>query len=376
MGIRPIAISARKGATAVVAVALVGSLAFPAPALAQVFVDTTEIFQGENSVGGGTATWADDQITMTGVTADHVTTDENVDMHFDGDNTIGNVEVTGDASVEMSFTGSNEVEEVHTWDSSHATINANGHDTFEEIEAHDQSSVDINVTGRNTFEEITASDDASVAIHGTSCQRRDVAVVGDDEEDTNIWTERGNLTIDHVTVELAAGESFVGSLSGKVNINTSKIAAVGDARAVHLRAGDQMDINESVLDFPGDVIASGPMNITHSDMHITKSLSPYEDDLPYRVFSRTEINLLGEANGRVRDGEYDDDDVRWLDTGDDDEVDLHAAGSPDYYRCGSDSDRMTALPKTGDAGVSGALAAALAGAGSLAVGVFLTRRRA
>lgn len=365
---------------------LAGALIMPAPAWGIVTVDDAELAQGENSVGGGTATLGDATLDMVDVTAGSLYTDESLQIGFEGGNEIGNVEVAGSAEVGMDFSGSNEVEEVHARDDASVTINANGNNEFEEVEAHDRSNVTINVTDENDFEEIAGYDDANVAVRGTSCQRRDIVNLGEDEEDTALATEGGGLTIGHVTVNLLADENAVGSEKGDVVIDTSKIAASDDDQYVLVDAGGNLLIRESVLDFAGTVHSGGEMTIDHSDVKVTTPDEDYEDSSPYRVWSDSNIELIREKNGEVKEGKVGDKSVRYVDTGDDKEVDLKADGEPGYYRCKGDDDdgvsgakagariaslRGALLPATGDGqGVAVAAACVLAGA----TGVYVSRR--
>ncbi len=359
---------------------LAGALFMPAPALGIVSVDDTELAQGENSVGGGTATLWDAALDMMGVTANTLYTDEDLQIGFEGGNDIGNVEVAGSAEVAMNFSGSNEVEEVHAHDNANVTINANGNNEFEEVEAHDRSNVTINVTGENDFEEISGNDDANVTVRGTSCQKKDVVNLGEGEEDSNLGTERGALTIDHVTLNLNAETTTVGSDKGDVVIDTSKIANTEDGQNTLMNAGGKLLIRESVFDIAGTVHSSGDMTIDHSDVKVVKPDEKYGDSSPYRVWSESGIELINEKNGEVKDGKLGDKDVRYVDTDDGEDVDLKADGEPAYYRCKGDNDtdtdtddeatkddslKKTALPATGDGQGTGFVALALVGGAAL-----------
>ena len=361
---------------------LTGALLAPAPAFAIVCVDETELAQGENAVGGGTATLCDDALDMVDVTANTLYTDEDLQIGFEGGNEIGNVEVAGSAEVGMSFSGSNDVEEVHTRDNANVTINANGNNEFEEIEAHDRSHVTINVTGENDFEEIVGSDDASVEVRGTSCQRKDVVNLGEGEEDSNLTTNRGNLTIDHVTVNLMAETTNIGSEKGDVTIDTSKIAETDDSKCARVDAGGNMLIRESVLDITGTVHSSGNMTIDHSDVEVKKPDEKYGDSSPYRVWSDSDIELINQKNGEVKDGRLGDKDIRYVNTDDGDDVDLEADGKPEYYRCKDDGHGHSAsasintlggliLPATGDEQGIAVVSLTLAGGAAL----YLSRKR-
>ncbi len=361
---------------------LVGALLAPASAYATVRVDETELEQGENAVGGGTATLLESVLNMVDVTADKLYTDESLQIDFAGGNDIGNVEVSSSAEVNIDFCGSNEVEEVHAHDNSDVTISANGNNEFEEIEAYDSSSVTINVTGENDFEEITGNDDASITVRGTDCQKEDIVNLGEGEEDSALKTERGDLTIDHVTVNLLADETAIGSEEGDVTIDTSKIAAADDDQYVLVESGDDMLIRESVVDIDGTVHASGDMLIDHSDVKVEEPDDEYEDSSPYRVWSNSSIELVNEENGEVKDGKIDDKDVRYVDTGDDDSVDLEAKGTPAYYGCKSvpnrsESPKKAVLAATGDERGIASVVSALAALGAfvLAGGVAVREGR-
>ena len=359
----------RRAGILALAVVMTFCLSFPQLAFAVVRVDGTELAQGENAVGGGTACYADSSLEMTGVTAEELFTDEDLSVNFNGGNDIGNVNVEGSASVDLSFAGENEVEEVHASGTSDVTINANGCNEFEEIEAIEQSNLTINVTGENEFEEIVGRDDANITIRGTDCQRKDVIELGEDEEDTAISTERGTLTIDHVTVNVEAEESFIGSTEGNVVIDTSKIAGGDESEYVSITAGGTLDVIESVIEITGTIRSDGQMTIRHSDIEADEPDDEY-DESPYRIWSKTGIELIAEENGEVLKGEIGDDVVFFVDTDDNDgvEVDLEADGDPAYYRCAGDS-----LPKTGDwAGSLVPIVLLIAGAASVA---FAARRR-
>ncbi len=371
----------RAGAFAL-AVVIACGLSFPQLALAAVRVDDTELAQGDNAVGGGTATLADSELGMVGVTAGELYTDENLSISFNGGNEIDSVNVAGSAEVDMSFAGENEVEEVHASDESDVTINADGHNEFEEIEATDQSNLTVNVTGENEFEEIVGRDDANVTIRGTNCQMQDVVNLGEGEDDTAISTERGKLTIDHVTVNLEGEEAYIGSESGDVVIDTSKIGKGDDNEYAYLTAGGKMLIRESVIDIAGTVHSAGQMTIEHSDVKAEEPDDEYGDDSPYRVYSETGIELIREKNGEVLEGEIDGDKVFFVDTDDNDgsSVDLKADGKPAYYGCGDDDDddddeaalQAKSMPKTGD-GASPLIPLVMAIAGVAAAGFAMRR---
>ena len=99
----------RAGALAVSA-ALVCTLSFPSLAFAAVRVDDTELAQGENAVGGGSATLADSSLDMVGVTAFGLYADEDLSMNFNG----GKLEEGSVAGKKVSYvdTSSNNGEDV------------------------------------------------------------------------------------------------------------------------------------------------------------------------------------------------------------------------------------------------------------------------
>lgn len=368
------AFTARRAGVFAITAAMTCSLLFPQAAFAVVRVDTTELAEGENEVGGGRATYKDSKLDMAGVTAGELYTDENLSVNFNGGNEIEQVSVTGSAEVGLNFAGENEVEEVHSSGQSNVTINANGHNEFEEVEASEQSNLTINVTGENEFEEIVGRDDANITIRGTECQMRDTINVGEDEHDTQISTENGTLTIDHVTVNLEGEEALVGSQNGDVRIDTSKIAGGDDNEYTSITAGGTMEINESVIDIDGTIHSTDEMTITHSDVKVNEPDSQY-DKSPYRVWSEAGVTLSGEANGEVLEGEIDGNRVFFVDTDGNNgrEVDLRADGKPAYYGC-DDGKAAQALPKTGDE-TNAILPTALALAGASTI-AFAMRRRA
>ena len=217
----------RVGALALAA-ALAGNLLFPSLALAVVRVDETELAQGANEVGGGTATLSGSSLEMTGVTATDFYTDEDLDISFAGGNDISTAYVE-DATVGMSFKGENDVEDIYALGDANVTVNADGHNEFEEINAYDSSSVTVKVTGENDFESMSASDDATIAVRGTSCQRKDIINLGDGESLSYIASDRGDITLDHVTVNVKANEAIIGSIDGgALTVDTSKVACDDD----------------------------------------------------------------------------------------------------------------------------------------------------
>ena len=317
------------------AAVLACSLSFPQLAFAVVMLDETELAQGENAVGGGTATLDESTLAMVDVTADVLYTDQDLSVNFNGGNEIKNVNVADSAEVDLNFSGENNVEEVRALDSSDVTINANGHNEFEEIGAYGESNLTINVTGENEFEEIVGVDDANITIRGTDCQKKDVVKLGEGEKDTYLATGRGLLDIDHVTVELLGKETWVGSEEGNVRINTSKLVKGDGNDYTEVFAGGSMQMRESVIDIAGVVHSDGKMTIDHSDVKVKPATSQYAGESPFRVHSKTGIELINEKNGSVKKGKLGDDTIYYLDTDDNDgaDVDLKADGKPAYYTC-------------------------------------------
>ena len=325
------------------------SIAFPSQALAVVSIDGNELANGTNNVGGGTATLCDKSLDMENVTANDMHTDQDLSINFNGGNDIEVLRIDGSANVDVNFEGENEVEDTHVYDDANVTVNANGHNDFEEIEAHDNSEVTVNVTGKNDFETIEATENANITVKGTDCQKRDIVTIGDEEHDTDrISAENGNVTIDHVTVELDSPTAVVGSKNGNLTIDTSKITSGDEDEYVEVVAGNEMNIHESVLDIVGTMHSGGLMVIDHSDVKVSKPDSKY-DDSPYRVYSKTGIELKDEKNGTVKK----DDDVWYLTTDDDDDDDdddtvhLKANGDVEYYTCSSKKSERASVPKTG-----------------------------
>ena len=348
--------------------------AHPNPAYAAVRVDTTELAQGANSVGGGTATLANSALDMVGVKANDFFTDESLFINFNGGNEIDQAVVAGSANVEMSFSGENEVEDIAIADNANVTINADGHNDFEEVNAYGDSSVTINVTDENDFESIEASDNASITIRGTNCQKRDEINLGEDETYAYLTTMKGDLTIDHVTVNLKCEEAVVGSDEGNVLVDTSKIGKDDDNEYAFIVAGGTMLVRESVIDITGTIFSKGQMTINHSDMKAEKPDAEFHDLSPYRVYSRTGIELIDEENGEVEEGEAFDNKVWYVDTDDNDgeDVDLEADGEPAYYRCKTDDSART-MPKTGDG--TNPFWPMTAGIASVATAAYAARRR-
>ena len=349
------------------------SLAFPSVALAKVTVDNDEPAHGENSVGGGTATLSDTALDMANVTASNVRVDEDLTINFNGGNDVGVLDVEGSANVDVNYTGENEVEDTHVHDTASATINADGHNDFEEVEAFDNASVTVNVTGENDFETIEAHDNANVTVRGTDCQKGDIANVGDGEKNAGVSAEKGNVTIDHVTVNVKSETARVGSESGNTVIDTSKIASDDDNEYTEVVAGGTMEVSESVIDITGTVHSDGKMTIKHSDVKAKAPAAKY-DASPYRIYSKTGIELVREKNGEVKEGESSGAKVQFIDTGDGKNVDLKADGEPGYYACKDKAPTRAVAPKTGDRTNPWGLTA-LAFASAATAGYAVKRRR-
>ena len=336
-------------------VAATGALAaclafFPAIAFAEVNIDDTVLTEGENSVGGGTATLSDSMLDMVNVIANNVTIkDESLTVNFNGGNKVKDeVTVTGSSDVTMNFSGENDVEDVQVAGNSTLTVNANGHDNLEELDAFDNANLIVNVTGENSIEEIIGTGNSNITIRGMSCQLKDILNIVDDER-ALLCVQNGTLTIDHVTINLQGSEwNMLGSLGGNLLVDTSKIAA-DDSAWTQVIAGGTLKLSESVVDIAGEVFSQGMMTIEHSDVDVDKPSSA-ESVMPYRVFSYEGIELIREKNGEVYEGEFDGSKVWYVDTDDNDgsDVDLKADGMPAYYKCSS-SDKT--VPKTGDSDV-------------------------
>ena len=366
----------KKGILAIVAcAALAVSLMVPAFAFAEVKIDDTVINQGENAVGGGTATLTETVLDMVNVVVDKggLETDQDLNINFNGGNELEWVAATGSAKVTANFCGENSIDEFATVDNASMTINANGQADLEEVHAYDDSNIVINVTGENNFEEIIGYDNANIAIRGTDCQKKDIVNV-EDHELALLVAENGNLTIDHVTVNLKGSEDNVfGSIGGDALVDTSKIAGK-DGAWTALLAGKTMRISESVIETVDEVRSTGLMTIEHSDVKASKPKTE-QTIPPYRVFSYTGIKLIDEKNGEVKEGEHDGDKVWYVDTDDNDgeDVDLKADGEPAYYRCNSKESLPKGMPKTADA--SSPLWPMLAGIACLAIAGYSARRR-
>lgn len=300
----------RNRAQRLIALSLTTSLAITGTAYGIVSIDDTDLVEGENSVGGGTATYGDSLLDMIDVTADKLTCDEDLTINFNGSNDIEHTQVTGDANVTLNFNGDNEVEDIEAYDNSDLTVNVNEHNDFEDIEAYDSSKLTVKVNGEAEVEAIKGYDDASVTVTGTNCPRKDVLELGEGEDSERIGTERGALTI------------------------------------------------------------------RRSDVDMTK---PEGEDSPYRIWSKTGIELIEEKNGEVKEGTLNGVKVHFVDTGDGEDVHLKSALTPCYYRSCDDNKELPktggkVLAKTGDAsGIVSALALLAAGMTSVAAGFFSKR---
>ena len=323
----------------------------PSAAFAEVAVDGQPLGQGENAVGGGTATLSETVLDMVNVVAGTLNTDQNLVINFNGGNEIDDVLVSDSAVVEMNFTGENDVDDITVGGKADLTINADGHNDFDEVMAAGDSNLTINVAGENEFEEIEGKDNANITVRGVTCQKRDIIELGDDEDDTLIMTENGNLVLDHVTIDTEARFALIGTIGGEMLIDTSKIAKGDKNETVLIMVERALTIRESVIDIVGTITVEGKMIIDHSDVKVINS-DTRDPDSPYPcVFSLTGIELLNEKNGEVKEGKSYQRKAWYVDTGDSPDVDLKADGEPAYYRCKSDEsdDAGTkAMPQTGD----------------------------
>lgn len=338
------AVSHSKPFSFMISAILALSVSFPSLAFADVNIDGTAVSEGENAIGGGVVTRVDQAIDMNNVTATNVTTDEDVTFNFNGGNEIDNVVATGSANVTANFQGDNAVEDFKPADDVSLVINANGCNEFDEVEASGNARVTINVTGENSFETIKGKDNASIAVQGAECQHKAIVNVGeeDDEDDrTRVITEVGDLTIDHVTMNLVGKDPMVGSALGDVRIDTSKVSYDGSGSVSIDATAGSLQVTESVIDVPGSMHAGGLMTIDHSDVSVSN-----DDSSHPAVFSHTGIKLSREENGEVKEGDFDGKRAWYVDTGEGrGKVDLEADGQPAYYRC---ADSTKAMPKTGD----------------------------
>ncbi len=343
------------------AVIVTVALAWPGAALADVLVDGTKLAEGANSVGGGTATYGSGSLGMKDVTANNVSANESLNVNFSGGNSVDKFQVTGDANVNVSFEGENNVEDVEAHDSSNVTVNLNGHNETEDVEAHDNSKLTVNVTGENEVESVKGYDNADVTVQGTNCPRKDVVKVGDDESSERIGTERGNLVVKDVTVVTESKEAQVESKEGNVSIVCSKIEGGDENKRTDVTAGGTLFVGGSVVDVKGTMSSDGQMTIRRSDVDVER---PDDDDSPYRVWSKTGIDVIEEENGEVKKGKLGDDDVWYVKTDDDagDKVHLESSIKPCYYaKCANTDDDDNGsnneeerrwLPATADESVS------------------------
>lgn len=343
----------------IAAVVVTVALAWPGTAVADVLVDGTKLAEGANTVGGGTATYGGGSLGMENVTASNVSTNENLNVSFSGGNNIEDFQVTGDANVNVGFSGENNVEDIEAYDSSNVTVNLNGHNETEDIEGYGNSTVTVNVTGENGVESIKGYEDANVTVQGTDCPRKDVVTVGDGESSERIGTERGNLVVKDVTVLTESEQDQVRSTGGNVSILCSKIQGTDSNKRTDITAAGTLFVGGSVIDVKGTMSSGGKMTIRRSDVDVAR---PDGDDSPYRVWSRTGIDLIEEKNGQVKKGKLGDNEVWYLKTDDDDPSDrVHLVSSlkPCYYGKCADTDddhdseeQRRWLPATADASVS------------------------
>ena len=369
-------LSVKRAGLCALAAMMVCGLSLPSLAFAAVKVDDTELAQGGNAVGGGTATLADSSLDMQGVTANVLYTDNNLVVNFNGGNALESMIVAGSAEAQVNFAGENEVEDLVAQDNANLTINANGNNEFEGIFGSDNANVTVNVTGENDIDFIGATKNASITVRGTDCQRKDVVNLGEDEPSTGLTAANGDVTIDHVTLNVKGKIAWIGSDNGNVRIDTSKVAQDDGNEYVSIAAGGTMEIAESVVDITGTVHAAGQMTISHSDVKVKRPESKFGDTNPYRVSSDAGIRLIDQKNGVVEQGTRDGKKVWYVDTDDNDGkiVDLKADGEPAYYRC---TDRVPAAPKsmtpTGDA--ADPFLPMAAGLASVTTAAYALRRR-
>lgn len=354
------------------------SLSVPGTAFAEVRIDETTLAEGQNPVGGGMATYGPGSLSMEGVTAGTVATDENLAVTFDGGNDVDKFQVTADANVTVNFTGENTVEDIESYDTSNVTVNLNGHDTCEDLEAHDQSSLTVNVTGENGVESVKGYDEAAVTVQGTTCPQKDVLEVGEDESSERVGTEKGDLVVKDVTLVMQSTEASVGSTEGNTTIACSKIESGDDNKRTDIVAGQKLFVGGSVIDVTGTMHSNDQMTIRRSDVDVR---APEGDESPVRVWSQTGIELIEEKNGSVVEDELDGKKVWRVDTGDGKDVHLMSALRPCYYRCSDDDSDTGAghvlakkLPITADSERAPFLIAQIMGAGTLLAAIGLRRR--
>ncbi len=359
------------------------------PCFAQVTLDNTQLQEGDNEVGGGRATFLNSVLDMYGVTGDLLSTDEDLSVNFWGGNVLDKFRVTDDATVTVNFDGDNEVEDIEAYDSSNVTVNMNEHNEFEDLEARDDASLEVRVDGETSCESIKGYDNAEVDVHGVNCPRKDIVEIGEDESSERLGTEKGDLTVSDVTVVMRSKQGEVSSKEGNARITCTKIEGGEGNERTDVYAGKDLFVGGSVVDVAGSVHADGKLTLRRSDVDVTKAK---DDDAPYRVWSKTDVELVEEKNGTVEQGTMDGTKVFYVDTDDGDEVHLEASLVPCYYRsCDTDTTdddhdatsetpavRTVArvLPATADASNSGALAGMAAlGAVAMVAGVGMGRRR-
>lgn len=367
----------KKAAAIALASVFASTICFPTMAFAKVDVDGQELSQGSNSIGGGTAMLTESTLDMEGVTANSVYTDESLDISFGGGNDIEKFTVGGDAQASMSFSGKNEVEDIYATDNAKLSVKADRHNDFEEINASGKADVLVKIYGENEFESFNGTNDSTISIVGKTCQKRDKVKLAEGESEEGITTENGNLKLDHVTIEVESEKAHIGSKNGSLTIDTSKIEGEDGNKWIEIFAGKEMLIDESVIEITGTVFSEGKMTVKHSDIDADKPASEY-DVRPYRIFSKTGIELIDEENGNVEEGEWDGDKVWYVDTDDNDgdEVDLEADGEPEYYKCHSKSDSDSKMvPKMGYEDALGLIAALAAACSLLLLGFAASRRQ-
>ena len=375
-----------RAATIALAVITACTLAFPSSALALVSVDDVALSKGENKVGGGKITLTSTALDVSNVTANALVMDESLNVNFKGGNDIEVFSIEGSAKTDVKFDGENEVEDTFVGGNAKATINLDEHAELEEIRAYGNADVTVKVTGENEIENISAKDNASLTIKGTACQKKDVLEIDDEKTHAGIFAKGGDVTIDHVTIEIESEVATIGSEQGNLKIDTSKIEADDETKNTDIIAGGTMEITESVVEIKGTIASKDTMTIKHSDIEADPPADEY-NDMPYRVFSETGIELIDEKNGVVEQGmvfetpvwyvttedvddegdEGEDEEGEEGDEEDDEEgvsgtlslrsganagqrVNLKADGKPAYYNeCEKDySNLVKAMPRTAD----------------------------
>ncbi|MDO4797514.1 MAG: hypothetical protein Q4A01_05770 [Coriobacteriales bacterium] len=378
-----------------VAAVAIASVCLPQPCLAQVTLDNTALSEGDNEIGGGKATWLNSVLDMYGVTGDTLSTDEDLSVNFWGGNSLDKFTITDDANVTVNFEGDNEVEDIEAYDHSNVTVNMNEHNEFEDLEAKDNASLEVRVDGETSCESIKGYDDAQINVHGVNCPRKDVIEVGEDESSECVGTEKGDLTVKDVTLVMHSKEAEVSSKEGNVRIECTKIEGGEGNERVDAYAGGTMFVGGSVVDIAGSVHSNGELTLRRSDVDVTKAKG---DESPYRVWSKTGIELIEERNGTVKKGSADGSEVYYVDTDDDDAVHLDASLQPCYYRtCDDDKDSKSesvaqstvdtscavraarkiesVLPVTADtSSYAGMIPAAVLGVTAIVAGVWRRRR--